>query len=218
MKFKTLLAEIAGDLNDNEEGHVYTTWQESDVRAWIKEAIGLIFDNRPDLFLELRIIKIEPCTTRQTACDCEVVRRVIGQVTKSGRLIKQLRERSLDIQLQWVAPACRRRTGSPFSLDGYAIDSVGDSLYIFPEVPPGIDVYVQVECAVRPDEDISDTTDIKSELIAAIKQWVLFRAKSIDAELAPAILQMATVHKTTFYEIVGIQAQTSVVIHRRADS
>lgn len=218
MKFKTLLAEIAGDLNDNEEGHVYTTWQESDVRAWIKEAIGLIFDNRPDLFLELRIIKIDPCTTRQTACDCEVVRRVIGQVTKSGRLIKQLRERSMDIQLQWVAPSCKRRTGNPFTVDGYAIDSVGDSLYIFPEVPPGIDVYIQVECAVRPDESMTDDTELKGELIAPIKQWVLFRAKSVDAELAPAILQMATVHKTTFYEIVGIQAQTSVVIHRRADS
>lgn len=220
MKLKLLLDQLAGDLNDNEEGHAYTTWTEKDIRAWIEEGLSLIFDKRPDLFLELRVIKVSPCTTRQSSCDCDTIRRVIGQTTESGRLLRQLRKRSLDMQIQWTAPVCRRhQPGNGFVLDGYAIDSVGDTLYLYPEVPPGEDVYVQVECAVRPTMDMLDNdVEIPSDTTTALKQWVLFRAKIIDAELAAPILSVATLHKTTFYEVLGIQESTSVVIHKRADA
>lgn len=218
MKFESLLDELAGDLNDSEEGREYTTWSKKQLRAWVREGFNLIFDNRPDLFMENKIVQVTPCSTRQDTCDCDEVRRVLGQVTKSGRLLRHLRQRALEISFQWTAPACRRRqTGADFPLESYALDEVSGALYIWPQVPPGVEVYVELECSVRPDE-LADSADIDIKFIAAIKQWVLWRAKSVDMEISQAAFTAATKHEASFWHILGIQRDAQVVIHKKDNS
>lgn len=215
MKFMSLLEEIAGDLNDAELGHEFTTWSRKQIRAWVREAYNLIYDNRPDLFIEHKIVQVEPCDIRQDICDCDEVRRVVGQVTVDGHFIKALRERSLELGFQWTAPACRKkRTGQTFSLDSYAIDTVSNTLYVWPRVPPGIDVFIELECSVRPDE-LQDTDDIDDRYIAAVKQWVLWRAKSMDMEISQAAFAAATKHEQSFWQILGIQKDAQVIIHKK---
>lgn len=217
MKFESLLAELAGDLNDDEEGREFTTWPKKHLRAWVREGYNLIFDYRPDLFMEHKIVQVIPCSVRQPTCDCAEIRRVVGQVTSDGRLLRPLRQRGLEISFQWTAPACRKPDGRTFVLESYALDDVSRTLYIWPQVPPGVEVYVSLECSVRPDR-LADNADIDIKFIAALKQWVLWRAKSMDMELSQAAFTAATRHEAAFWQILGIQRDAQVVIHKKDSS
>lgn len=214
MIIKSLLNELANDLNDNQEGHSYITWTRDMLTGWIREALSIFYEKQPDEFIESRILEVQSCSVLQDMCDCDSIHRVIGQVTESGRLLKPLRERSLDLTFSWTGKSCKAPSGS-FSLDGYAIDDTSDSLYLFPEVPPNVKVFVQVECAVIPSVD-SDAATIEDKFIPTIKQWVLWRAKSMDMELSPAIANAVELHYKAFYDLLGIDVNTSTVIHKKA--
>ena len=223
MSLDSLVGQIASDLNDDAQGHEYTTWSEDQIRAWVEEGVNLVFDKRPDLFMERVVIKVEPCSIVQDTCDCEVVRRVIGQTTETGRLIKTLRTRGLEVSFVWTGKTCRRRPtpgSNTFLLESYAIDEVSDTLYLWPQVPPGVDVYVQVECAHRPTAEELERNEYKlpAGTDAAIKQWALWRGKSMDMEISPAAMTAAQQHYRAFFEVLGLSMNTTEVIHKREKS
>lgn len=216
MQVKSLITELANDLNDNQEGHAYITWTKEMLMAWIREALSIFYEKHPEEFIVSKILTVQPCSILQDICDCDSIHRVIGQVTATGRLIKPLRERDLDLTFSWTGKSCKSPT-TKFTLDGYALDDTSKSLYIFPEVPPNETIYVQVECAVIPTVT-NETTNIDSEYIPAIKQWVLWRAKSMDMELAPAIATAVELHYKAFYDLIGVNMNTQTIIHKRADT
>lgn len=216
MNLKSLIDAIAGDLNDNTPGYSYQTWTADQIREWVTEGESLIYDKRPDLFMERKIIQVEPCSIIQDTCECDAVRRVIGQVSKSGRLLNTMRERGLEISFQWTGKSCvkRPKPGQGFRLESYAVDTVSGDLYVWPEIPLGIDVYIEVECSVRPTE-MKDTDEVSAEYYAAIKQWALWRAKSMDMEISSAAMSAAQVHYKAFFDLLGLPVDTQVVIHKK---
>lgn len=219
MSIKSLVEELASDLNDDEQGHEFQTWSPEDIRVWVIEGINLIYDRRPDLFMEHVIIKVDPCSIIQDTCECDSIRRVFGQVTENGRLIKQLRKRGLEVSFEWTGKTCRKRltAGDEFKLDSYAIDTFSDTLYVWPEVPPGVDVWIKAECAHRPTEDelADDGYEVPEGAMVATKQWALWRAKSVDAEVSSPASNAAQLHYRAFFEVLGLSAETSTVIHKR---
>lgn len=216
MNVQSLVAMIASDLNDNEDGHAYQTWPANQIRGWIVEGVSLIYEKRPDLFMQNKIIQVTPCSIIQDTCNCDVIRRVIGQVTASGRLLKPLVQRGLEIGFQWTGKACKPKlkTGEGFQLESYAIDTVTDALYIWPEVPPHVDTYVAVECAVRP-EGLAASDDVSSAYSTAVVQWVLWRAKSMDMEISAAASNAAQLHYKSFFDLLGLSGATQLIIHKR---
>lgn len=220
MSLESLVEQITSDLNDSENGHENTTWSADDIRVWVGEGISLVYDKRPDLFMERVIIEVENCSIIQDSCDCDSIRRVIGQVTEKGRLIGTLRQRGLEISFQWTGKPCRpkRKPGqTTFRLESYAIDTVSDTLYLWPEVPPGFKVWVEVECSHRPSQEEleSDSYEIPSGALVAVKQWALWRAKSVDMEIATGATAAAQLHYRAFFEALGLSAETTTVIHKR---
>lgn len=205
MKLSSLLAEAAVDLNDAAPGHEFTTWHREQIRAYIEEAIQIAFSERPDLFSGMKIIKVQPCSVVQETCDCTHITRVIGQVSEHGMLLKPLRERKNN-QIFWPGHSCPV-SPKAFMLNEFMIDQTSDKLWLWPQVPAGLDVYVMVICAVFPSELDDDVDDIPDELAPAIRQWVLFRAKMVDGENSEAVVQVANTHKTTFYELLALSKQ-----------
>ena len=216
MNVQSLVAKIASDLNDNEDGYAYQTWQANQIRGWIVEGVSLVYEKLPDLFMQNKIIQVTPCSIIQDTCGCDIIRRVVGQVTESGRLIQPLRQRGLEISFQWSGKPCRKalRAGEVFKLESYAIDDVTDTLYVWPEVPPHITVYIEVQCAVRPT-DITDNDEVGGAYEAAVIQWVLWRAKSMDMEVSPAALSAAQLHYRAFFDLLGLSVDAKTVIHKR---
>lgn len=203
MQVSSLLEQLAVDLNDAAPGHEFTTWSRDQIRAYLIEGIQVSFSVRPDLFIETVIIKAEPCSVVQDTCGCTHIRRVIGQSTKNGRVIKELRQRSNDDKLRWTGRTCPV-SPDKFELKEYSIDNATDKLWLYPQVPAGKEIYVMVECAKVP-EDIDNDYDIPAELLAPVVQWVLYRAKMVDGENNTAIIQVATGHQNTFWALLKAQ-------------
>jgi hypothetical protein len=220
MSLESLVEQITGDLNDSESGHENITWAASQIRVWIGEGISLVYDKRPDLFMERVIFEVDNCSIIQSSCECDTVRRVIGQVTEGGRLIRTLRQRGLEISFEWTGVPCRPKHvpgQTEFKLESYAVDTMSDTLYIWPEVPLGMQAWVEVECSHRPSQDelASDGYEIPSGALVAAKQWALWRAKSMDMEISGAASSAAQLHYRAFFEALGLSAETTTVIHKR---
>lgn len=220
MSLESLVEQVTSDLNDDATDHENTTWAENDIRVWVGEGISLVYDKRPDLFMERVVIKVDTCSIIQETCECDKIRRVIGQVTEEGRLLAPLRERGLEISFQWTGKPCRskRNTGqATFRLESYAIDDTTDTLYLWPEVPPGIDVWVEVECSHRPTQEELESDDytIPEGALVAAKQWALWRAKSMDMEISASAMAAAQRHYQAFFDVLGVAAETSTIVHKR---
>ncbi len=214
MNTQALILSISGDLNDNEDGYHNQTWTERQIREWVAEGVNLVYDKRPDLFMEQKVIPVTPCSIIQDTCDCGVIRRVLGHSTKDGRLLSIMRKQGLESSLQWRGPSCRRITGK-YKPTSYALDAVTDTLYIWPEMPPHEEAYILVECASRPDLD-SINEHVDDGYVTAVKQWVLWRAKSIDAEVSSAAMSAAQMHYKAFFDVLGVAAEATVVWHKSA--
>lgn len=220
MSLESLVGEITSDLNDGESGHENITWSKEDIRAWVGEGISLVFDKRPDLFMERQIVKVDTCSIVQDICECDILRRVIGQTTENGRLLKTLRTRGLEISFEWTGKPCRPKritSGQTFRLESYAIDTVTDTLYLWPEVPAGIDVWISVECAHRPSAEEMESGDYAppAGALVAVKQWALWRAKSMDMEISAGATAAARQHYQAFFDTLGLSVDTTTVIHKR---
>ncbi|EGR9529540.1 hypothetical protein I7060_003847 [Escherichia coli] len=209
---QALVLSISGDLNDNEDGYHNQTWSEQQIREWVAEGVNLVFDKRPDLFMEKKVIPVTPCSVIQDTCDCGAIRRVLGHATKDGRLLSVMRKQGLESSLQWRGTSCRRATGK-YKPTSYALDVMTDALYVWPEMPPHEEAYILVECAVRPDAD-SIQSEVDDAYVTAVKQWVLWRARSIDAEVSPAAGNAAQMHYKAFFDVLGVAEKATVVWHR----
>lgn len=209
MNIKSLLYQVAVDLNDAAPGHEFTTWSEQQLRAYLEEAIQTAFTRRPDLFIQTRVVKVEPCSVVQDVCDCTKLRRVIGQTDENGRIIKLLRPRKRDDALLWTGRTCHK-SPKEFQLSHYTIDEASNKLWLYPQVPAGLDVYVLLECVVMP-EAIDDNTTIPPELVGAVVQWALYRAKMVDGENSPTVVSVANAHKAAFWELLTAQAEQKSV-------
>lgn len=207
MKLSALLNQLAVDLNDAEMGFEFTTWTREQLRAYVAEALQTLFTERPDLFMEVKVIEVTSCDTVQDDCDCDRVHKVFGQSTEKGRVIKTLRRRSSSEKLIWRGKPCPVPP-ERFELREYSIDPRTGTLQLFPVVPPDVKVWVKVECSVRPDTDnMSDDMEINPEFLPMIKQWVMYSAKIVDGENNAAIIQVARDHRAAFWELVTANKQ-----------
>lgn len=215
MLLSDIVHDIAVDLNDAAPGHEFTTWSEAQIMTYVLEGIQTAFAERADLFIETRIMEVEPCTELQSACDCTKVRRVIGQANENGRVIKKLSVRSNKDKLRWPGRTCPVPANN-FSLSEYSIDEGTNRIWVYPAVPFGVDVYLLIECAVIPSV-IDGDYDVPDELVAAIKQWALYRAKAVDEENTPATAQVAENHQATFWRLLQAQRDSEDIAESNED-
>ena len=77
----------------------------------------------------------------------------------------------------------------------------GRSFKVFPPVSATAknDTHVLVECNVPPS---ADSGNVPFEVVAAVKQWMLFRAMLLDSENNAAIAEIGVQHRDTFYRLV----------------
>lgn len=102
-------------------------------------------------------------------------------------------------------------------MESYAIDTVTDTLYLWPAVPPGVQVWVAVECSYRPSQEELESGSYKvpSGALVAAKQWALWRAKNVDMEISTGATAAAQLHYRAFFDALGLSAETTTVIHKR---
>ena len=122
MNLNDAVNTVSNDLNDNIQGHEFLVWSAESIRGWLLEAVDIAFARRPDLFMVHKVIKVEPCTPLQSTCGCYSIRRVIGQATEDGRVIRMLREMPLSLNQLPIKDKCRRAGNN--IITSYSIDTV----------------------------------------------------------------------------------------------
>ena len=211
MKVSELVDQLAVDLNDAAIGYEFTTWTKSQLKFYLREGMLIAFDNRPDLFGETQIIKVDPCSELQDTCDCTYILRVYGQSTKDGDIIKPLKQKKSVDEVKWTGRKC---LSSPkyFELTHYYIDNTTKKLWLFPKVPGGLDIYVMIECAALPD--LEGDFEVTEEVRVAVYQWALGRALEMDSENNPTVAQIATSHFTLCFNLLKAQKELHTVINQ----
>lgn len=199
----SVIAEVSHDLNDQVPGYEYTRWSVEQLHSYLREALVAVGHQFQKEFVGMVIVELEPGGDWQKACDCSSIVRIVGESTKSGKLRRYLRKIA-DVEADlWTGDIshCPAR-GKDYAIDGYSISVVDDSLFrVYPPVPPNVTKYVLVECFKEPDGYSLDT-DVPEKLVVMVKQWMLYRALSVDSENNPTITELANTHQKTYFNLM----------------
>lgn len=198
MTVQDIIGDVSRDLNDQEPGYEYTRWSVAQLQSYLSEA--LINDSYllKDLFHTEKIVRLMPGGDWQNVCDCSEIIRIVGECTETGEVYRYLTRTYDDERLNWpgsVYPNCiNPETDGPFS---YVISSVDISRFkVMPPVAPGQNRYVLVQCYTMPTgRSLSES--VPDEMVAIVKQWMLYRALIMDSENSPTISTIAGTHLTT---------------------
>lgn len=198
-----LLLSYAGDLNDDYPGHEFSIWSRTKLLEYFNEALGIIAAQRPDLFAELKVVKVEHCSSYLDLCDCSRVLEVLGQCTKDGKIIKRLTRRTHTAN-SWTG---RVRTADAFvtELTEYEVLKDSNLVQVFPEnLDPTKDLYVLVRCAVDAKTYTMDSEPPAKScaFLAAARHFVIYSAKMKDAEFSPSMREAAKDHREMFTGIL----------------
>jgi hypothetical protein len=196
------LDAVAADLSDPRG----ETWPRRQLKFWLTEAVGLIVRYVPTFFSETVVVALTGGETGyRPVCPCLALtpEGVLGQSTALGDVVRPLRPRADDASVRWFpAGKCPAVWTRPFSLSEYSISPDGDGIRVWPEPPPGEVVYLALRCPVMPDVE-DDDAEVDDDALATAAQWILYRAKNMDAENNPAIFQAAYDNKENFFLLLG---------------
>jgi hypothetical protein len=197
-----ILDRLARDLNDAAPGHEFTAWPKDQLRTYVIEACRTFDSIRPNKFDQLRLLVLEGCQDFHDVCPCSKLTAtgILGQADSSGNVFGTIKARPDGPAGQWPGKACP--PGDPFRIREYTLSDDGGSVRVYPNVPPGRTAYLSVRCAVFPDEDDSEVPD---DVVPAVIQWALFRAKMVDGENNAAIVTVAAQHRATFSMLLGVK-------------
>jgi hypothetical protein len=200
MLASALVDRLGLELNDP----LHRVWSEELLLFFLDEAFREIIRISPGRFAKTVVARLDPCSEWHSCpCDGMEISSVLGQSTAEGRITGRLTWRSEDPGMAWTGRECVRFE-EPYRAREYAIGADGKSVRVWPPVPPKAEAYLAIRCDVAPDLSDPDA-DVPAQSAAAAVQWVLYRAKSMDTEANPFILNAAFDHKETFYLDLGVE-------------
>lgn len=208
-----LLVRTARDLNDYTD-HIpnkqFQRWTRNQLLDYWNEALCVIFALNPSKFKCAKVAKLQP-GINQVFDECERVLSVIGVSDKNGNVLYEIEQDKEDKSLKWGGFRPRRcpiyQHTKDFKLTNYRIAADKDgSVFVKPEVPYGVDVYLKFMCETAPvpfehndldaDVDQSNCSDMTFGI-----HWVLFRALMVDEESQSSVA-LAGQHLQLFLSLV----------------
>lgn len=203
-----IIAEVSQDLNDAVPGFEYVRWSKAQLESYYREAYATVSKSLRDPFIHQEVVKVQQGGGWQSACEhCTTILRLLYECDAAGRPLGPLVNVSDTDEAIWpgafIAPCCMQRTlRRHYIMQSYRLSATDTTRFqVYPPVPPGMDKWVMVECYSDPDLFDMDA-DVPDHFVAAIKQWMLYRALSVDSENNPAIMQLANQHRDTHFELV----------------
>lgn len=205
-----IIYEVSVDLNDQEPGYEYTRWPVHQLQSYLREALLYVGKRMQDWFIERVILTVEPGADWQTGCPDGDIIRIIGESNKNGALLRTLRRVDDDDSAIWPSESFRCVQPGNYKMESYSVSATDSSMYkVYPPVPYGGVRYVLAECYTEPDGGL--TTSVNAQAVAIVKQWMLYRALSMDSENNPTIVQLAQEHKKTFFDLLNLVTQTELL-------
>lgn len=212
-----LMDELAGLLNDREDGFEHVRWSQADLLEYINDAVMQAYLVRPQLFSHVETVDLVPGALQSVPDGCQL-QKVLG-VDGKTQPARKLNDAMLAIYSS-LACAC---PCTDYKLDGYASSaSDPNTFWVDPPVPDDGSVHkAQIQCLQEPPEveavtDASgaivgfspDVLPIKGKLHNAVIEWSLYRAYSVDME-SPQSDRKMQFHLRHFYEMLGLDSKVT---------
>ena len=204
---RQLLLSYAQDLNDAYPGHEFSIWSEEQLLGFFNEALCLIAAHRPDMFTELKVVRVEPCSNYLDLCDCEKVLDVLGQSNAKGNNIRPIQRRK---ERATVWTGSKKKQEFTDRITEYELLDKSNLVRVFPQnLDPTKDIYVVVRCSISPKTYALDdeAPDERCAFLAAARHWVLYNAKMIDGEFSQTMQSQAKEHREMFTAILQMVKQ-----------
>lgn len=204
---KQLLLSYARDLNDAYPGHEFSIWPQQQLLDYFNEALCLIATHRPDMFTELKVVRVNPCNSYLDLCDCVKVLDVLGQSDIKGRNIRPIPRRK-ERATVWVGN--KHKQGFTDQITEYELLEKSNMVRVFPQnLDPSKFIYVTVRCATEPKTYTLDdeAPDERCAFLSTARHWVLYNAKMIDGEFSPTMQNQAKEHRDMFTNILQLTKQ-----------
>lgn len=205
---KSLLLSYARDLDDAYPGYEFSIWSEEQLLTYFNEALCLIAAQRPDLFTEIKVVKVDPCSTYVDLCDCIKVLDVLGQSDKHGNNIRPLEKRRAKTGT-WTGN--KRKEKFTTEITSYEQVDTSNLIRVYPNnLDPRKDIYLAVRCSVEPKHyDLqSEAPSERCAFLSAARHWVLYNAKMVDGEFSPNMQASAKEHRELFLSILSLVNQS----------
>lgn len=204
---RRLLLSYAQDLNDAYPGHEFSIWSQEQLLGFFNEALCLIAAHRPDMFTELKVVKVEPCSNYLDLCDCEKVLDVLGQSNAKGNNIRPIQRRK---ERATVWTGINKKQEFTDRITEYELLDKSNLVRVFPQnLDPTKDLYVTLRCSTSPKTYSLDdeAPDERCAFLAAARHWVLYNAKMIDGEFSQTMQNQAKEHREMFTAILQMVKQ-----------
>lgn len=204
---RQLLLSYAQDLNDAYPGHEFSIWSQEQLLGFFNEALCLIAAHRPDMFTELKVVRVEPCSNYLDLCDCEKVLDVLGQSNAKGNNIRPIQRRK---ERATVWTGIKKKQEFTDRITEYELLDKSNLVRVFPQnLDPTKDIYVVVRCSISPKNYSLDdeAPDERCAFLAAARHWVLYNAKMIDGEFSQTMQSQAKEHREMFTAILQMVKQ-----------
>ena len=204
---RRLLLSYAQDLNDAYPGHEFSIWSQEQLLGFFNEALCLIAAHRPDMFTELKVVRVEPCSNYLDLCDCEKVLDVLGQYNAKGNNIRPIQRRK---ERATVWTGSKKKQEFTDRITEYELLDKSNLVRVFPQnLDPTKDIYVVVRCSISPKTYALDdeAPDERCAFLAAARHWVLYNAKMIDGEFSQTMQSQAKEHREMFTAILQMVKQ-----------
>lgn len=204
---RNLLLSYAEDLNDAYRGYEFSIWSAERLLGFFNEALCLIAAYRPDMFTEVKVVKVEPCATYQDLCDCIKVLDVLGQSDKYGRNIRPIPRRK---ERATVWNGGKKKQVFTDRITEYELLDKSNLVRVYPaNLDPTSDIYITLRCSVEPSvyNMDSEAPSERCPFMAAARHWVLYNAKMIDGEFSQTLQSQAKEHREMFISILQLTKQ-----------
>lgn len=204
---KNLLLSYAQDLNDAYPGYEFSIWSKEQLLGFFNESLCLISAYRPDMFTEVKVVKVEPCGAYLNLCDCIEVLDVLGQCDKFGNNIRPIPKRK---ERATVWSGAKKISEFTDIITEYELLDKSNLVRVFPNnLDPTKDIYVTLRCSVEAKVYSLDdeAPDDRCAFLSAARHWVLYNAKMIDGEFSPAMEVQAKEHREMFMGILRMIKQ-----------
>lgn len=201
-----LIEDVSRDLNDAVPGFAFVRWPREQLASYYREAFSTVSKALREPFIHTEIVKVQQGGGWQKACEhCTTILRVLYECTETGRPVGPLVNATDTSEVIWTGPflsPCMRAQKRQYGMRSYTLSGTDSAMFqIYPPVPEGLDKWVMLECYSEPDLYDMEV-DVPDNFVAAIKQWMLYRALSVDSENNPAIIQLAAQHRETHFELL----------------
>lgn len=205
---KSLLLSYAQDLNDAYPGFEFSIWSKEQLLGFFNEALCLISAHRPDMFTEVKVVKVEPCNNYLDLCNCIKVLDVLGQSDKYGKNIRPIPRRK---ERSTVWNGHKKKQEFTDIITEYELLDKSNLVRVFPaNLDPTKDIYVTLRCSVEAKHYSLDdkAPDERCAFLSAARHWVLYNAKMIDGEFSQTIQSQAKEHREMFIGILQLVKQS----------